>query len=166
MTRTILFLCSGNYYRSRFAEYLFNARAAALGLDWQATSRGLNREFHAGNVGPISGFAVRGLWDRGIPFSSHERYPLKVEAADLAAADRIIALHEGEHRPLAHTHFPEWEDRIEYWWVEDLRQAPADEALAEIDRRMERLMAELMDTQDNTPAQMGGRVAGSWGAEE
>ena len=146
MTQTILFLCSGNYYRSRFAEHLFNARAAALGLDWQATSRGLNRQFHAGNVGPISGFAVRGLWDRGIPIPSHERYPLKVEAADLAAATFIIALHEGEHRPLVSAYFPEWEDRIEYWWVEDLRQAPADEALAEIDRCMDGLLARLKAT--------------------
>ena len=75
MTQTILFLCSGNYYRSRFAEHLFNARAAALGLDWQATSRGLNREFHTGNVGPISGFAVRGLWDRGIPIPPMSAIP-------------------------------------------------------------------------------------------
>lgn len=143
MTQTVLFLCSGNYYRSRFAEHLFNARAVVLGLDWQAMSRGLNREFHAGNVGAISGFAVRGLLDRGIPISSPERYPLRAEEADLVAADLIVALHEGEHRPLVCSHFPEWQDRIQYWWVEDLRQAPADEALAEIDRRMDRLLADL-----------------------
>ncbi len=143
MPHTLLFLCSGNYYRSRFAEMLFNDRTSALGLDWQATSRGLNREFNAGNVGPISGFAVRGLIDRGVALPVSPRYPVKLEVADLAGADRIIALHEGEHRPLMRVHFPDWEERVEYWWVEDLRQAPADEALAEIDRRLDTLLAEL-----------------------
>ncbi len=41
---TVLFLCTGNYYRSRFAEALFNAVAGKMGLPWKATSRGLARE--------------------------------------------------------------------------------------------------------------------------
>jgi protein-tyrosine-phosphatase len=36
---SILFLCAGSYYRSRFAEELFNHRAPGLGLAWSATSR-------------------------------------------------------------------------------------------------------------------------------
>ena len=40
----ILFLCTGNYYRSRFAEHLFNWLATKQGLDWQADSRGLALE--------------------------------------------------------------------------------------------------------------------------
>jgi len=30
MERTVLFLCTGNYYRSRFADELFNHKAAAI----------------------------------------------------------------------------------------------------------------------------------------
>ena len=37
--QTVLFLCTGNYYRSRFAEELFNHRAARDGLSWVAQSR-------------------------------------------------------------------------------------------------------------------------------
>ncbi|NEQ20686.1 MAG: hypothetical protein F6K28_15895 [Microcoleus sp. SIO2G3] len=33
-----LFLCTGNYSRSRFAEHLFNALAPKYGLHWIATS--------------------------------------------------------------------------------------------------------------------------------
>ena len=33
MPKAVLFLCSGNYYRSRHAEAVFNHRAAAAGLD-------------------------------------------------------------------------------------------------------------------------------------
>ena len=151
MTRTVLFLCSGNYYRSRFAEHLFNARARTLGLDWHAATRGLNREFSPRNIGPISGFAVRGLIDRGIAPPTTVRFPLKVEESDLITADRIIALHEGEHRPLARAYFPVWESRIEYWWVDDLRLSPAEQALAEIDRRMDLLLKELREATMGLP---------------
>jgi protein-tyrosine-phosphatase len=41
---TILFLCTGNYYRSRFAEVLFNSVADKMGLPWRAASRGLALE--------------------------------------------------------------------------------------------------------------------------
>jgi len=40
---TVLFLCTGNYYRSRFAEILFNAVAAKEGLGWRADSRNGSR---------------------------------------------------------------------------------------------------------------------------
>ncbi len=44
MTHKLLFLCTGNYYRSRFAELLFNHLAAQVGLDWRADSRGVATE--------------------------------------------------------------------------------------------------------------------------
>ena len=41
---TVLFLCTGNYYRSRFAEVLFNSVDGKMGLPWRASSRGLALE--------------------------------------------------------------------------------------------------------------------------
>ena len=38
--KTVLFLCTGNYYRSRFAEALFDSVAVRMGLPWRASSRG------------------------------------------------------------------------------------------------------------------------------
>ena len=37
--QTILFLCTGNYYRSRYAEEIFNHQAGRDGLAWHAFSR-------------------------------------------------------------------------------------------------------------------------------
>ncbi|MBD3320550.1 MAG: hypothetical protein GF350_05575 [Chitinivibrionales bacterium] len=42
MDNSILFLCTGNYYRSRFAEILFNTISGALELEWKAISRGVH----------------------------------------------------------------------------------------------------------------------------
>ena len=39
--KTVLFLGTSNYYRSRFAEVLFNSVARKMGLPWRASSRGL-----------------------------------------------------------------------------------------------------------------------------
>jgi protein-tyrosine-phosphatase len=41
--KTRLFLCTGNFYRSRFAEIFFNWHAEQLEIPWRAYSRGLAR---------------------------------------------------------------------------------------------------------------------------
>ena len=64
--KTILFLCTGNYYRSRFAEVLFNSVAGKMGLPWQASSRGLALERGVNNVGPMAVSAIAALETMGI----------------------------------------------------------------------------------------------------
>ena len=63
---TVLFLCTGNYYRSRFAEVLFNSVAGRMGLPWRASSRGLALERGVNNVGPMAVSAVQALESRGL----------------------------------------------------------------------------------------------------
>ena len=36
--KTVVFICTGNFYRSRFSEYLFNTLAEKSELQWCATS--------------------------------------------------------------------------------------------------------------------------------
>ena len=64
--KTLLFLCTGNYYRSRYAEELFNHGAERIPLTWRAQSRGLAIERGTNNVGPLSPFALEALKDRGL----------------------------------------------------------------------------------------------------
>lgn len=47
---TVLFLCTGNYDKSRFAEEYFNHRAILLGAGWRADSRGLTQNMIQHNV--------------------------------------------------------------------------------------------------------------------
>ena len=140
MSKTVLFLCTGNYYRSRFADIVFNAKAREAKLDWQAISRGLARDFGAWNIGPISPHAAEALRARGIKPAEH-RIAMHCHEPDLAAADLIIALKEVEHRPLLEAHFPGWVDRVEFWHIHDVDQSTPQQALPEI----ERLIDELID---------------------
>lgn len=134
--QTLLFLCTGNYYRSRFAEILFNTLAREGNLDWLAYSRGIATELGLHNPGPISAHALAGLQARGILDSVRRRFPLQVLDLDLRQADLVIALKEAEHRPLLQARFPAWVDQVEYWHVDDLEDAPPEQALAEIEQQV------------------------------
>ena len=141
MTRHVLFLCTGNYYRSRFAEFVFNAICRERGLDWRAESRGLALEKAAGLPGPMSPLTFSALEERGLTPRPPVRYPQQCCDEDLAGADLVIALKEAEHRPYLQSRFPDWPDRVRYWHVHDLDGAEPQEAMDQIDR----LVRELVD---------------------
>jgi protein-tyrosine phosphatase len=141
--RTVLFLCTGNFYRSRFAEILFDAAATRTGLAWRATSRGLAIEFVDEDDGPMSNAAMRRLTVLGIPFADRLRRPLQARHDDLAGAHLVVALKEAEHRTLLEQRLPGWEDLVEYWHVHDVDCAPASEALPVIERLVDELVRRL-----------------------
>src|ERR1700730_14272436 len=104
--KIVLFLCTGNYYRSRFAELLFNHLAAQLDLDWQAISRGLALDFGVNNVGAISRDTLTGLTVRSIALEAEVRRPLALDESDLASAHHIIAVNPAEHLHILERHLP------------------------------------------------------------
>jgi protein-tyrosine phosphatase len=143
--KTVVFVCSGNYYRSRFAEYVFNALAKERGLFWRATSRGL-KTLNSSNVGPISEYAVYGLMALGVPFDG-KRFPIQLAEVDLADADLVVALKQSEHHAMMREMFPAWTDRITYWHVDDLDCATADVALSFCQSCVEALVMKLLAEQ-------------------
>ena len=139
----ILFLCTGNYYRSRFAEEYFNHYAEKRGLPARAWSRGLARDIDAlRNPGPISAHTLGKLRELDIPPRRPDDYPVSAGPADLHGADRPIVLCEREHRPMIRAHFPELEQRMEYWEVEDVQVETPENALAQLLEELDALLRE------------------------
>ena len=143
--KTVVFICTGNFYRSRFSEYLFNALAKKNGLYWRATSRGLRTWTVGTHEGPISEFAAYRLIALDVPFD-RARFPIQLSELDLEDADLVIALKKVEHHTMMMVQFPAWADRITYWHINDLDCATADEALplceACVKALVDRLVAE------------------------
>jgi len=150
--KTVLFLCTGNYYRSRFAEVLFNSVAGKMGLPWQASSRGLALERGVKNVGPMAVTAITALEALGVRTADAvTRLPAQVTTDDLERADRVVALKHAEHLPLLQERFPAWADKVEFWHVDD-----APEALALIEREVMAFVARILgggERQDSQPTE-------------
>jgi protein-tyrosine phosphatase len=139
--RILLFLCTGNYYRSRFAEVLFNSIAGNMKLPWRATSRGLALERGINNIGPMAVSAIQTLEALGVRMGEDcSRAPAQVTTKELESADRVIALKHAEHLPLLQERYPLWVDKVEFWHIDD-----APEVLPLIEREVRNLVARIRD---------------------
>lgn len=134
MGNTILFICTGNYYRSRFAEIMFNYLAKRHNLKIRAHSKGL--KLSDGNVGPLSKHTMAYMQAIGIDINEHLRFPVPLEENDFLTNNRIIAMDEKEHRALMAQLFPAHEEAIEYWnFADDYLEDPA-EVLPKLEKKI------------------------------
>jgi protein-tyrosine phosphatase len=145
---TVLFLCTGNYYRSRFAEEYFNYWAGEHKLDWRADSRGLRQNMQSSpNSGPMATDAVAELRKLGIQPLMASREPLSVCMRDFTSASKVIALCESEHRPMMAELFPMFENSIDYWHIEDYPKLDSKSGMQAIRKSVTQLIAELSPVQ-------------------
>lgn len=135
--QTVLFVCTGNYYRSRYAEMLFNATKPAS-LHWIAISRGFDPS--PVNPGPIAQVVIERMRERGYPAPNPLPHPRRLKEADLHNAGRIIALDADEHPAYVDNFFPSWQSKFEFWHVPDLDRMSASEALGLIEANVEWLL--------------------------
>lgn len=137
----ILFICTGNYYRSRFAEIYFNH------LNSKETSRAIARSrgfrMNPGkNKGVLSPHALSYLETLNIP--THDvGIPTRLEDADLQKATRIIAMDEQEHRAMMLRFFPEWLDKVEFWHFEDDYVVSPAQVLPALKAKVEALLESI-----------------------
>lgn len=140
--RTVLFLCSGNAFRSRYAELLFNQLANKYKLAWRATSRGLMVDW-MDLPAIVTNAARSALAEFEIP---NEFEPARqVTEADLNSADLVIAVNESEHRPVFQARFAEWEDDVEFWNIQDAVLSSDSLGLPQLTPMVELLIEDLVD---------------------
>jgi len=139
--KRILFLCSGNYYRSRIAEELFNHHA----IDgWRAHSKGLSERFPiSGNPGPMSPYAIYYLKSIGVRIQSEGRMPEGCSAEDLNACDRIVCMDADEHTPMLARFGGIDMSRVAFWHVKDIDEMPFEVATRLIEENVLELLRTL-----------------------
>lgn len=140
--KQVLFLCSANYYRSRFAEHLFNWLAPQSDLGWRADSCGLNMDGWS-HLRGMSRYVVGALQERGVPLNGDHRDPKWLTLSDLGNADLVIALNEAKHRQMMREQFPLFVDQVEYWHVDDLDCATPEDALPVLEDHVRALVERL-----------------------
>ena len=139
----LLFLCTGNYYRSRFAEQYFNYYALERGLPWRADSKGLLRDLdQSGNLGPISSHTIDYLTELGLPVDD-SRDPMRMELKHFQQYQRIVAASRDEHYPMMLEIFPDYAEQIHYFTVEDLHIYGPERALPGLVLALDTLLDEL-----------------------
>lgn len=140
--KRLLFLCTGNYYRSRFAEIYFNHHARERQLGWVADSKGLALD--PANPGHMSRYTVARLQELAIPTTDYRRPPADAASDDFASADHVVAVKRTEHQPLMRRRFPNWLEKVEFWEVHDIDVADPADALPHLEREVAALLDRLM----------------------
>lgn len=142
-TKRVLFLCTGNYYRSRFAECIFIILARKRRLPWTADSRGLRLEDGVHNIGPISPLVLAALSEYSGSPPWPIRHPMPACAADFQAANIVIGMDESEHRRMMAERFPQFAHQVEYWHIHDLDRCGPEAALAQVETQVLALINRL-----------------------
>ncbi|MGY3569899.1 arsenate reductase/protein-tyrosine-phosphatase family protein [Vibrio paucivorans] len=140
----ILFLCSGNYYRSRFCELYFNHQAAHHALPHRASSAALLRILdNTGNEGAIAKEVLNKLKSLDAQLIDAHRMPRIAHNEDLTNADLVYAASESEHRPMVAQHFPQMVNKVQFFQVEDVPIMTPNEAFALLTAEVDQLIHSL-----------------------
>ena len=144
----VLFLCTGNYYRSRLAEELLHYHAKRVDLSIECYSAGLGNIPNPSNPGPIGIVALEYLQARGIGSLTRARHPKKCAPSDIQAADIIVCMNEREHRATFEKQARLFLDhkQIVYWHVPDLEEDPELVGPGLIEGEVRGLLTRLKDT--------------------
>ena len=143
--KAVLFICTGNLYRSRFAEALFNFYGSENKSGWKAFSRGLDLTSLTSSQKKlkVSGLVIEGLGDLGIPFSFADGQPTQLTQNDLEQSDYIVALNRQEHQFTLEKTFPSQKSKIHYWEIGDSKTIKPAEAIRLINGKVKALLNSL-----------------------
>ncbi len=135
----VLFLCTGNYYRSRFAELYFNHLAETAGVSLRAQSRGLMSDVYGLFGMSVHAQEILRRLQVSIRPEDIARDPKLVTTTELEKAGQVIAMYRREHEPMVLRRFPDQKGLVDYWHIQDLDEAHAIHALSSCRTQVEEL---------------------------
>ena len=141
-TIDVLFICTGNFYRSRYAEAYFNCAARWSQSPHWAVSRGFRID---PEIGPISTYTLTRMVERGIDAKLVENKAKMLYSGDIDRADIAICMYEKEHKPMAELFFESLEHRIIYWDIPDIDENPPNKTLDLIEKNVDNLLHTIHD---------------------
>lgn len=137
----VCFVCTGNYYRSRFAEAVFNFLSKECGEDHIAESRGLDisaADKVAKEYGELSPYTKNKMDDLEIPHNLTSKERKAILKEDLETFDVIVIMDRSEHFKMVKEFVGEDKDMIEaakkfkYWAIKDVFDWEPEETLGAV----------------------------------
>ena len=137
----ILFVCTGNIFRSRFAEEVFNHLCKINGVDATAFSAGLQvgrykqRKIYRPAMNELERLKIE-------PLRSNED-SVHIDDIDVSIYDQIICMDEEEHKPMVRSNELLSGFTFQYWNIVDMPKVPSDISLPRCYKKVETLIDQL-----------------------
>ena len=147
----VTFVCTGNYYRSRFAESYFNYLCDILKLNYIADSYGLAIHYAdelAEEHGEISPFSKERMESIGIPNFYFERDRKSLTKDAIENADLIVAMDKDEHTEMILEQFPTYINQFNFFKVKDVFDWEPKKTLDETQKKVEAMINDIMNEGD------------------
>ena len=147
----VVFVCTGNYYRSRFAESYFNYLCDILKLNYEADSYGLAIHYAdelAEKHGELSPFSRERMEHIGIPDNYFERSRKSLTKDAIENSDVIIAMDEDEHTEMIMEQFPSYINQFNFFKVKDVFDWEPKQTLDETQKMVEMMINDIMNEND------------------
>ena len=138
---SILFVCTGNIFRSRFAEEVFNHLRKINGVDATAFSAGLQvgrykqRKIYWPAMNELERLKIE-------PLRSNED-SVHINDIDVSIYDQIICMDEEEHKPMVRSNELLSGFNFKYWNIVDMPKVSSDISLPKCYKKVETLIDQL-----------------------
>ena len=139
--KKVLFVCTANIHRSRFAEEVFNYFCAKHNKDYHAFSAGLRvgdysfRKIYYPALENLKAFNITP--QRPNDLSKH------IKDVNLENYDKIICMDEDEHKPMVNSDPKLSNYNFEYWNITDMPKVDSDVSLPICYKKVEILLNEM-----------------------
>jgi protein-tyrosine phosphatase len=140
--KTVLFICTANFFRSRYAEAYFNCLADWNKSPHRAVSAGISID---PNIGPISSYSLYRMVERGIDNKCMSLQAKKLYSGDVDAADVAVCVYKKEHKPMMELLYESVENQIIYWDIPDINEISPNQSLDLVEKSVDILFNTIHD---------------------